>query len=54
LDERIGSEVQQGNDCFAPSCLRGEMDGGHAFAVTWSAEGAALIRVGAKFHESSD
>ena len=54
LDERICSEVQQCDDCFALSCLRGEMDGGDAFSVIWSPEGTALIRISAKFHKGAD
>ncbi len=54
LDEWICSEIEQGDDGFAMSRLCGEMDRGHAFSVTWSPEGAALIGVGAKFYEGAN
>jgi len=54
LDGRVCSEVWQCDDCLALSCLRGEVDGGHAFSVTWSPEGTALIRIGAKCHRGCE
>jgi hypothetical protein len=50
-DTRVGAELQQRMDGLRTSCLGGELDGGDALAVIWSAESAALVGVGAKLDQ---
>ena len=54
LDERICSEFKECGERLSLSRLRGEVDCGDSFTVARSAEGASLIRVGAKLHKSAD
>src|SRR4051794_9142189 len=53
-DEQVGSELQESDDGVALSGLCGEVEGGDALAVAWSAEGAALVGVGAQLDERAD